>query len=133
MISVGYMDPGNWATNLEGGARFGYQLMWVLVVSNLMAMLLQSLAVRLGVAGRLDLAQACRAHYPRPVTLALWSLCEVAIISCNLAELLGSAIALNLLFGIPLVWGALLTGVDVMLLIWLQHYGIRKLEAVVAV
>ena len=133
MISVGYMDPGNWATNLEGGARFGYQLMWVLVLSNLMAMLLQSLAVRLGIAGRLDLAQACRAHYPRPVALALWGLCEIAIISCNLAELLGSAIALNLLFGIPLVWGVLLTGIDVMLLIWLQHYGIRKLEAVVAV
>ena len=133
MVSVGYMDPGNWATNLEGGARFGYQLMWVLVVSNLIAMLLQSLAVRLGIAGRLDLAQACRAHYPRPVAFALWGLCEIAIISCNLAELLGSAIALNLLFDIPLVWGALLTGVDVMLLIWLQHYGIRKLEALVAV
>ena len=133
MISVGYVDPGNWATNLEGGARFGYQLMWVLVLSNLMAMLLQSLAVRLGIAGRLDLAQACRAHYSRPVALALWGLCEIAIISCNLAELLGSAIALNLLFGIPLVWGVLLTGLDVMLLIWLQHYGIRKLEAVVAV
>jgi manganese transport protein len=132
MISVGYMDPGNWATGLEGGARFGYQLMWVLLVSNLIAMLLQSLAARLGIAGRKDLAQACREYYARPVYLALWILCEIAIIACDLAELLGSAIALNLLFGIPLAWGALITGVDVMLIIALQHYGIRKLEAVVA-
>ncbi len=132
MISVGYMDPGNWATGLEGGARFGYQLMWVLLVSNLIAILLQSLAARLGIVGRLDLAQACRAYYARPVSLALWLLCEVAIIACDLAELLGSAIALNLLFGIPLAWGALITAVDVMLIIALQHYGIRKLEAVVA-
>ena len=132
MISVGYMDPGNWATGLEGGARFGYQLMWVLLASNLIAMLLQSLAARLGIAGRMDLAQACRAHYSRPVALALWLLCEIAIIACDLAELLGSAIALNLLFGIPLAWGALITGVDVMLIIALQHYGVRKLEAVVA-
>ncbi len=133
MISVGYMDPGNWATDLEGGARFGYQLMWVLLASNLIAMVLQSLAARLGIAGRIDLAQACRAHYPRPVALALWLLCEVAIIACDLAELLGSAIALNLLFGIPLAWGALITGLDVMLILLLQHYGIRKLEAIVAV
>ena len=132
MISVGYMDPGNWATGLEGGARFGYQLMWVLLASNLIAMLLQSLAARLGIAGRMDLAQACRAHYARPVALALWLLCEIAIVACDLAELLGSAIALNLLFGIPLAWGALITGVDVMLIIALQHYGVRKLEAVVA-
>ena len=132
MVSVGYMDPGNWATNLEGGARFGYQLMWVLLASNLIAMLLQSLAARLGIAGRLDLAQACREHYARPVVLALWVLCETAIVACNLAELLGSAIALNLLFGIPLAWGALITGVDVMLIILLQRYGIRKLEALVA-
>ncbi len=133
MISVGYMDPGNWATDLEGGARFGYQLMWVLLASNLIAMVLQSLAARLGIAGRIDLAQACRAHYARPVALALWLLCEVAIIACDLAELLGSAIALNLLFGIPLAWGALVTGLDVMLILALQHYGIRKLEAIVAV
>ena len=132
MISVGYMDPGNWATGLEGGARFGYQLMWVLLASSLIAMLLQSLAARLGIAGRMDLAQACRAYYSRPVVLALWVLCEIAIIACDLAELLGSAIALNLLFGIPLAWGALITGVDIMLIIALQHYGIRKLEAVVA-
>ena len=132
MVSVGYMDPGNWATNLEGGARFGYQLMWVLLASNLVAMMLQSLAARLGIAGQIDLAQACRKHYARPVVLALWLLCETAIVACNLAELLGSAIALNLLFGIPLAWGALITGVDVMLIILLQRYGIRKLEALVA-
>ena len=133
LVSVGYMDPGNWATDLEGGSRFGYQLLWVLVASNLIAMLLQSLAARLGIVTRMDLAQACRAYYARPVVLALWLLCEVAIIACDLAELLGSAIALNLLFGIPLAWGALLTGLDVMLVLVLQHYGVRKLEAFVAV
>ncbi len=132
MVSVGYMDPGNWATDLEGGARFGYQLLWVLVASNLIAMVLQSLAARLGIVGRIDLAQACRAHYARPVAIALWLLCETAIIACDLAELLGSAIALNLLFGIPLAWGAAITGFDVMLILVLQHYGIRKLEALVA-
>ena len=132
MVSVGYMDPGNWATDLEGGARFGYQLLWVLVASNLIAMVLQSLAARLGIVGRMDLAQACRAHYARPVALALWLLCEVAIIACDLAEVLGSAIALNLLFAIPLAWGALITGFDVMLILVLQHYGIRRLEALVA-
>ena len=133
MVSVGYMDPGNWATDLEGGARFGYQLMWVLLASNLIAMVLQSLAARLGIAGRVDLAQACRSHYARPVAMALWLLCEVAIVACDLAELLGSAIALNLLFGLPLAWGALVTGLDVMLILALQHYGVRKLEAIVAV
>jgi manganese transport protein len=132
MVSVGYMDPGNWATDLEGGARFGYQLLWVLVASNLIAMVLQSLAARLGIVGRIDLAQACRAYYACPVALALWLLCETAIVACDLAELLGSAIALNLLFGIPLAWGALITGFDVMLILVLQHYGIRKLEAVIA-
>lgn len=131
MVSVGYMDPGNWATDLEGGARFGYQLLWVLLLSNLIAMVLQTLAARLGIVSRMDLAQACRAHYARPVALALWLLCEIAIIACDLAELLGSAIALNLLFGIPLAWGALITGLDVMLILALQHYGVRKLEAVV--
>ncbi len=133
MVSVGYMDPGNWATDLEGGARFGYQLLWVLVASNLIAMVLQTLAARLGIASRMDLAQACRAHYARPVALVLWLLCEIAIIACDLAELLGSAIALNLLFGIPLAWGALIPGLDVMLILALQHYGVRKLEAVVGV
>lgn len=132
MVSVGYMDPGNWATDLEGGARFGYQLLWVLLASNIIAVLLQSLAARLGIVGRLDLAQACRAGYSRPVSMALWVLCELAIIACDLAELLGSTIALNMLFGIPLLWGVVITAFDVMLIMVLQHYGIRKLEAVVA-
>jgi manganese transport protein len=133
MVSVGYMDPGNWATDLEGGARFGYQLLWVLLASNLIALLLQSLSVRLGIVAGRDLAQACRAYYSRPVAVVLWLLCEVAIIACDLAEVLGSALALNLLFGIPLAWGAVITGLDVMFIIALQHYGMRKLEAVVAV
>jgi len=133
LVSVGYMDPGNWATDLEGGARFGYQLLWVLLASNLIAMLLQTLAVRLGIGGRIDLAQACRAHYGRPTVLALWSLCEIAIVACDLGSLLGTAIALNLLFGIPLGWGALITGADVFIVIALQRYGIRKLEAFVGV
>ena len=102
LVSVGYMDPGNWATDLEGGARFGYQLLWVLVVSNAMAILLQTLSARLGIIGGRDLAQACREAYPRPVSYALWFLCEIAIAACDLAELLGAAIALNLLFGLPL-------------------------------
>ena len=112
LVSVGYMDPGNWATDLEGGARFGYQLVWVLVLSNLMAILLQTLAARLGIVAGRDLAQACREAFPRPVTLALWGLCEIAIAACDLAEVLGAAIALNLLFGLPLLIGVLLTGLD---------------------
>ena len=104
MVSVGYMDPGNWATDLGGGARFGYQLLWVLVAANLIAMLLQSLAARLGIVSGRDLAQSCRDAYARPVALALWVLCEIAIVSCDLAEVLGGAIALNLLFGLPLAW-----------------------------
>ena len=132
LISVGYMDPGNWATDLEGGARFGYQLLWVLLASNLIAMLLQTLAARLGIVGGRDLAQACRDRYSTPVARALWVLCEIAIIACDLAEVLGGALALNLLFSIPLAWGALITGLDVMLVLMLQHHGIRKLESVVA-
>ena len=132
LISVGYMDPGNWATDLEGGARFGYQLLWVLLASNLIAMLLQTLAARLGIVGGRDLAQACRDRYSTPVARALWVLCEIAIIACDLAEVLGGALALNLLFSIPLAWGALITGFDVMLVLMLQHHGIRKLESVVA-
>lgn len=132
LISVGYMDPGNWATDLEGGARFGYQLLWVLVASNLIAMLLQTLAARLGIVGGRDLAQACRDRYSTPVARALWLLCEIAIIACDLAEVLGGALALNLLFSIPLAWGALITGLDVMLVLMLQHHGIRKLESVIA-
>src|SRR5947199_9294835 len=103
LVSVGYMDPGNWATDLEGGARFGYQLLWVLVVSNLMALLLQTLSSRLGIVTGRDLAQACRDEYPRSVSYALWILCELAIIACDLAEVLGAAIGLNLLFHLPLL------------------------------
>jgi manganese transport protein len=131
MVAVGYMDPGNWATDLAGGARFGYTLLSVILISNLMAILLQSLAVKLGIATGRDLAQACRDHYSRPVSLVLWLLCEVAIAACDLAEVLGSAIALNLLFGIPLVWGVCLTALDVLLILLLQHKGFRWLEAFV--
>jgi len=133
LVSVGYMDPGNWATDLEGGARFGHQLLWVLVVANGIALLMQTLAARLGVAARLDLAQACRACYPRPVAHVLFALCEFAIIACDLAEVLGSAVALNLLFGLPLVWGALVTALDVVALLALQRAGMRRLEALVTV
>jgi manganese transport protein len=129
LVSVGYMDPGNWATDLEGGARFGYQLMWVLLMSNLMAVLLQTLAARLGIASGRDLAQACRDNYPKPVAYTLWVLCEVAIAACDLAEVLGTAIGLNLLFGIPLLYGVLLTGLDTMLFLVIQQFGIRKMEA----
>jgi len=129
LVSVGYMDPGNWATDLEGGARFGYSLLWVLVVSNLLAILLQTLSARLGIVSGRDLAQACRETYPRPVTIALWVLCEIAIAACDLAEVLGAAIALNLLFHIPLLIGVLLTAADTLLLLWFQGLGIRFLEA----
>lgn len=129
LVSVGYMDPGNWATDLEGGARFGYQLLWVLVMSNLMAILLQSLSARLGIVSRRDLAQACRESYPRPVNLALWVLCEIAIAACDLAEVIGAAIGLNLLFGIPVLIGVLLTAADTLLLLWFTRYGIRVIEA----
>ncbi|MFZ5624570.1 MAG: Nramp family divalent metal transporter [Gemmatimonadota bacterium] len=131
MVAVGYMDPGNWATDLAGGARFGYTLLSVILLSNLMAILLQALAVKLGVVTGRDLAQACRDHYSRPVSFALWVLCEVAIAACDLAEVIGSAIALNLLFGIPLLWGVCLTAFDVLLILVLQHRGFRLLEAVV--
>jgi manganese transport protein len=131
LVSVGYMDPGNWATDLEGGARFGYQLLWVLVMSNAMAVLLQTLSARLGIVRGLDLAQACREAYPRPVTLCLWVLCEIAIAACDLAEVLGAAIGLNLLFGLPLLAGVLLTATDTLLLLWLQRFGIRTMEAFV--
>ena len=133
LVSVGYMDPGNWATDIEGGARFGHHLLWVLVVANGVALLMQTLAARLGIIARLDLAQACRACYPRPVAHVLFVLCELAIIACDLAEVLGSAVALNLLFGIPLVWGAAITVFDVFLLLALQRFGMRKLEALITV
>jgi manganese transport protein len=131
MVAVGYMDPGNWATDLAGGARFGYTLLSVILISNLMAILLQSLSARLGIATSRDLAQACRAHYPPAVNLALWVICELAIIACDLAEVIGTAIALQLLFGIPLVLGATLTALDVLLILLLQQRGFRWLEALV--
>src|ERR1051325_5730948 len=131
LVSVGYMDPGNWATDIEGGARFGYRLLWVLVMANAMAVLLQTLSARLGIVSGRDLAQACRESYPRPVSAALWVLCEVAIAACDLAEVLGAAIGLNLLFHIPLLLGVALTAADTLLLLWLQGLGIRKIEAFV--
>ncbi|MCG7401776.1 MULTISPECIES: Nramp family divalent metal transporter [Caballeronia] len=131
MISVGYMDPGNWATDIAGGSRFGYTLLAVILLSNLMAILLQALAVRLGVATGRDLAQACRDHYPKPVNFALWLACEAAIVACDLAEVIGTAIALQLLFGIPLIAGALLTALDAFLLLLLINKGFRLLEAFV--
>ena len=131
MVAVGYMDPGNWATDLAGGAQFGYTLLSVILISNLMAILLQHLCVKLGIATGRDLAQACRDHYPRPVVWFLWVLCELAIAACDLAEVIGSAIALQLLFGIPLVWGCIITAVDVMVVLLLQNKGFRYLEAVV--
>lgn len=131
LVSVGYMDPGNWATDLEGGARFGYQLLWVLVMSNAMAILLQTLSARLGIVTGRDLAQACRERYPRGINLALWALCEIAIAACDLAEVLGAAIGLNLLFHIPLLIGVLLTAADTLLLLFFQSFGIRTLEAFV--
>src|SRR6266511_2315332 len=131
LISVGYMDPGNWATDLEGGARFGYKLLWVLVMSNAMAVLLQTLSARLGIVRGRDLAQACRETYPRAVNLALWALCEIAVAACDLAEVIGAAIGLNLLFHIPLLAGVLITSADTLLLLWFQSFGIRTMEAVV--
>jgi manganese transport protein len=133
MVSVGYMDPGNWATDIAGGARFGYTLLSVILLSNLMAILLQSLSLKLGLVTGRDLAQACRDHYSRPVSFFLWVLCEIAIAACDLAEVIGAAIALNLLFGIPLIWGVVLTAFDVLLILLLQNKGFRWLEAFVIV
>ncbi|MCW6510425.1 Nramp family divalent metal transporter [Lichenifustis flavocetrariae] len=131
MVSVGYMDPGNWATDLAGGAQFGYTLLSVIMISNLMAILLQALSARLGIATDRDLAQACRDHYPRSINIMLWLACELAIIACDLAEVIGTAIALQLLFGIPLVGGALLSALDAFLLLLLMNKGFRFLEAFV--
>ena len=131
LVAVGYMDPGNWATDIAGGSAYGYTLLSVVLVSNLMAMLLQALSARLGIASGLDLAQACRARYPKPVSIALWLLCEIAIVACDLAEVLGTAIALKLLFGLPLVWGVCVTALDVLLILTLQRKGFRRLEAFV--
>ena len=131
LISVGYMDPGNWATDIAGGSRYGYTLLFVIMLSNLMAILLQSLALKLGIATERDLAQACRESYSRPTAILLWIFAEVAIAACDLAEVIGSAIALQLLFHIPLVIGVILTGADVLLLLLLQNKGFRYLEALV--
>lgn len=131
LVAVGYMDPGNWATGLGGGSAFGYQLLSVIVLSNLLAMFLQALAAKLGIVSRLDLAQACRARYRRPTRLFLWILCELAIAACDLAELIGAAIALELLFGIPLLLGIVLTGFEVLLVLMLHERGVRALEALV--
>ena len=129
LVSVGYMDPGNWATDIAGGSKFGYTLIWVLLMSNLMALLLQSLSARLGLVRQLDLAQASRSTYSRPVNFCLWILAEIAIAACDLAEVLGMAIGLQLLFGLPLIWGVSLTVLDTLLLLLLQSYGMRKIEA----
>ncbi len=133
LISVGYMDPGNWATDLEGGARFGYHLLWVLVLSNFMALLLQTLSSRLGIVTRRDLAQACRDEYPLPISYTLWILGELAIAACDLAEVLGAAIGLNLLFHIPLLAGVLITAADTLLVLWFTRLGIRVIEAFILV
>jgi manganese transport protein len=131
MVAVGYMDPGNWATDLAGGSKYNYSLLSVIMLSNLMAILLQSLALKLGIVSGRDLAQACRDHYSRPVTYMLWVLAEIAIAACDLAEVIGSAIALNLLFHIPLLWGVCLTALDVLLILLLQEKGFRFIEALV--
>ena len=131
LVAVGYMDPGNWATDLAGGSQFGYTLLTVILMSNLMAVLLQGLASKLGIVTGRDLAQACRDNYSRPVVLGLWVLCELAIAACDLAEVIGSAIALNLLFGIPLAWGVGITALDVLLVLYLQNKGFRLIEALV--
>lgn len=131
LISVGYMDPGNWATDLEGGSRFGYTLIWVLLMSNVMAVVLQTLSARLGIVTGRDLAQSCRDNYPRSVNYMLWILAEIAIAACDLAEVLGTAIGLNLLFGIPLLWGVIITAFDTMLFLVIQNFGMRRFESMV--
>jgi len=131
LVAVGYMDPGNWATDLAGGSQFGYTLLSVILISNLMAILLQALCAKLGIVTGRDLAQACRDHYSKPVAVVLWLLCEVAICACDLAEVIGSAIALNLLFKIPLIWGVCITALDVLAVMYFQNKGFRYIEALV--
>ncbi|MCR5887617.1 Nramp family divalent metal transporter [Hymenobacter sp. J193] len=132
MVAVGYMDPGNWATDIAGGSRFGYTLLSVILISNLFAMLLQHLAAKLGIVTGRDLAQACRDHFSKPVAMVLWLFCEIAIAACDLAEVIGSAIALNLLFGLPLPWGVVLTILDVLAVLYFQNKGFRVIESIVA-
>lgn len=132
MIAVGYMDPGNWATDIAGGAQFGYTLLSVILISNLFAMILQHLSLKLGIVAERDLAQSCRDHFGPKTNFILWILCEIAIAACDLAEVIGSAIALNLLFGIPLTWGVAITIVDVFIILFLQTKGFRVIESIVA-
>ena len=129
LVAVGYMDPGNWATDLAGGAKFGYTLLSVVMISNFMAILLQHLSIKLGVATGRDLAQACRDHYSTPTVWFLWLGCEVAIAACDLAEVIGMAIGLNLLFGLPLIWGVSLAVLDTLIILYLQKKGMRYMEA----
>src|SRR3979411_1892441 len=131
LVAVGYMDPGNWATDLAGGSKYNYSLLTVIMISNLMAILLQALSLKLGIVTGRDLAQACRDHFSRPASFALWVICELAIAACDLAEVIGSAIALNLLFGIPLLAGVCITALDVLLVLFLQNKGFRYIEALV--
>ena len=133
LVAVGYMDPGNWATDLAAGSRYGYTLLFVIMASNLMAILLQSLSLKLGIASERDLAQACRERYSRPITIALWIFAEIAIAACDLAEVIGSAIALQLLFNIPLIIGVIITSLDVLIILLLEHRGFRYLEAFIMV
>ncbi len=132
MVSVGYMDPGNWATDIAGGAQFGYTMLSVILISNFFAIILQYLALKLGIATERDLAQACHDHYSKPLSFCLWVLCEVAIAACDLAEVIGAALALNLLFHIPLTWGVLITAFDVLLILYFQHKGFRLIESIIA-
>src|SRR3954449_1771525 len=131
LVAVGYMDPGNWATDLAGGSKYNFALLSVIMISNLMAILLQALSLKLGIVTGRDLAQACRDHYSRPVSFALWVICELAIAACDLAEIIGSAIALNLLFGLPLLAGVCITSLDVLIVLFLQNKGFRYIEALV--
>src|SRR3954464_7348064 len=131
LVAVGYIDPGNWATDLAGGARYGYALLSVIAIANLLAIFLQTLSLRLGIATGRDLAQLCRERFNRPTAICLWVACELAIIACDLAEVVGSAIALQLLFGLPLVLGVCATALDVCLILWLQNRGFRYVEALV--
>src|SRR3954451_7157153 len=131
LVAVGYMDPGNWATDLAGGSKYNYSLLSVIMISNLMAILLQALSLKLGIATGRDLAQACRDHFSKPVSFFLWVICEIAIAACDLAEVIGSAIALNLLFGLPLLAGVCITSLDVLFVLFLQNKGFRYIEALV--
>src|SRR3982751_132902 len=131
LVAVGYMDPGNWATDLAGGSKYNYSLLSVIMISNLMAILLQALSLKLGIATGRDLAQACRDHYSKPVSFCLWLICEIAIAACDLAEVIGSAYTLNPLFGLPLLVGVCITSLDVLIVLLLQHKGFRYLEALV--